>query len=77
VLVVLAGVTPTSALRAALDKLASADVNLLGTVLNDRKNPSLAEELERETKRFKRVLPGPAKWLIERIGKSTLLNLET
>jgi len=35
--------------RAALGRLKSAEVTLLGTVLNDFHNPSLAEELRRET----------------------------
>jgi protein-tyrosine kinase len=77
VLVVLAGITPASALRAALDKLGAAEANLLGTVLNDRHNPSLAEELRRETERFERRLPGLAQRVRGRIRASKLLSLET
>lgn len=77
ILVVLAGVTPASAVRAALDKLKSAGVVPVGTVLNDRYNPSLAEELRRETQRFDRHLPGFTQRLRGRIRASRLLNLET
>lgn len=77
ILVVLAGVTPASAVRAALDKLKSAGVTPLGTVLNDFHNPSLAEELRRETQRFDRLLPGFTQRLRGRIRASRLLNLET
>jgi protein-tyrosine kinase len=77
VLVVRAGITPASALRAALEKLGSAEVNLLGTVLNDQNNPSLAEELKREAQRFERRLPGLAQRLQGCIQASKLLNIET
>ncbi|WP_295430099.1 CpsD/CapB family tyrosine-protein kinase [uncultured Thiodictyon sp.] len=77
ILVVMAGVTPASAVRAALDRLKSAEVNLVGTVLNDCHNPSLAEELRRETQRFDRYFPGRTEKLRRRIRDSQLLNLET
>ena len=77
ILVVLAGMTPASAVRAALDRLKAAGVTPLGTVLNDRYNPSLAEELRRETQRFDRLLPGFTQRLRGRIRASQLLNLET
>jgi len=77
ILVVLAGVTPASAVRAALGRLKSAEVTLVGTVLNDFHNPSLAEELRRETQRFDRLLPGVTQELRRRIRDSQLLNLET
>jgi len=77
ILVVLAGVTPASAVRAALDKLNSVGVTLVGTVLNDFHNPSLAEELRRETRHFDRLLPGFTQRLRGRIHASQLLNLET
>ena len=50
---------------------------MLGTVLNDQHNPSLAEELRRQTKRFDRILPGFAQRIRGRIRASKLLNLET
>jgi protein-tyrosine kinase len=76
ILVVLAGITPASGLRAALDKLGAVQANLLGTVLNDQHNPSL-EELGRQTKRFDRILPGVAQRVRGRIRASKRLNLET
>lgn len=77
VLVVLAGITPTSAVRAALDRVGAAQVNLVGTVLNDYHNPSLAEELRRESHRFDRLLPGLMQRVRGRVRASQLLNLET
>lgn len=77
ILVVLAGITPASAVRTALDRLKSAGVTPTGTVLNDFHNPSLAEELRRESHRFDRLLPGFTQRLRGRIRASQLLNLET
>ena len=77
ILVVLAGMTPASAVRAGLDRLKSAGVNPIGTVLNDFHNPSLAEELRRESLRFDRLLPGFTQRFRAKIRSSKLLNLET
>jgi len=77
ILVVLAGKTPASAVRAALDRLKAEGVTPIGTVLNDRHNASLAEELRRESHHFDRFLPGFTQRLRGRIRASQLLNLET
>lgn len=57
VLVTLAGRTPANRVREAREKLAAAGANLIGAVLNDRDNPSLLSELDRETWRLSRLLP--------------------
>lgn len=71
-LVVLAGVTPAAAIQSAVDKLARADVNLLGAVFNDRVNPGLASEMLRELNR----LPSNrlTEWLKRWCRRSALLN---
>ena len=53
----LAGRTPSGRVREAREQLAAAGANLIGAVLNDRENPSLLSELDRETWRLGRMLP--------------------
>ncbi|HEH9440071.1 TPA: capsular biosynthesis protein [Aeromonas sobria] len=71
-LVVLAGVTPTSAVQSAVDKLTRADANLVGAVYNDKLNPGLASEILRELNRLpsNRV----TEWLKRWCRRSSLLN---
>ncbi len=57
VMITLAGRTPVSAVREARASLDSAGARLLGTVMNDRDNPSLLTELERESYRLAPVMP--------------------
>lgn len=73
-LVVLAGRTPEASIRAAKAKLDAAGVNLLGSVLNDRFNPTLADELCRETERLDRLLPRSMARLRKAIRSSSFLN---
>lgn len=58
VLVMLAGVTKNEAARLAIDRLKSAGAKIAGVVLNDRDNPTLADEMCREVNRLRRLLPG-------------------
>jgi hypothetical protein len=74
-LVVLAGRTAASALREARERLRMAGANLVGVALNDRDNPSLAMELERQATRFARILPGLATRLTRAVRGSALLGL--
>ena len=57
-------------------RLRRAGAKLLGTVINDRFNPSLAQELLRETFRFDRYLPALSARLRSAIRRSRLLNLD-
>ena len=75
VLVALAGVTPIPVIRDAWNRLEGAGAHLLGTVLNDRDNPSLLAELERETFRLSRWLPGAMAALRRRLQRATLLSV--
>jgi hypothetical protein len=74
-LVVLAGRTAASALREARERLMAAGAALVGVAMNDRDNPSLAMELERQAARFARVLPGLAARLTRAVRGSALLGL--
>ena len=57
ILVTLAGRTPANRVREAREKLAAAGANVIGAVLNDRDNPSLLTELDRETWRLSSMFP--------------------
>lgn len=75
VLVTLAGRTPASRVREARARLQSAGARLIGAVLNDRDNPPLLAELERETWRLNRILPNSMAALRARMRRSTTLNV--
>jgi Mrp family chromosome partitioning ATPase len=75
-MVVLAGKTKAEAVRKAQDRLGRAGANLLGIVLNDRENPSLKEELEREVGRIAGFLPGLARRLLARVRRLPVLGVE-
>ena len=57
ILVTLAGRTPANRVREAREKLAACGANVIGAVLNDRDNPSLLTELDRETWRLAKMFP--------------------
>jgi protein-tyrosine kinase len=75
VLIVLAGRTSETAVRQAMRHLQVANARLVGAVLNDLVNPSLAHELLRETWRLERRAPRLAAWLRTKISASGLLNV--
>lgn len=75
-LVVLAGRTKAEAVRKAQDRLGRAGANLLGIVLNDKENPSLKEEMEREVGRIAGFLPGLARRLLARVRRLPVLGVE-
>ncbi len=73
VLAVLSGRTPLSAIRVAREKLDAAGARLIGSVMNDRDNPSLLTELERETYRLAPFLPRAMAALRNRLHRATML----
>ncbi len=75
-MVVLAGRTKAEAVKRAQDRLDRAGANLLGIVLNDRENPSLREEMEREVSRIAGFLPGLARRLLARVRRLPVLGVE-
>jgi Mrp family chromosome partitioning ATPase len=74
VLVMLAGSTKQASARLAVDRLAAAGAKLAGVVLNDRDNPTLANEMCREVNRLKRFLPKAAERLCRWIRRHDLLR---
>ena len=74
-LVVLAGRTSATAVREAGGALVQAGARLLGTVLNDRDNPSLRTELERQTRRIGRIMPKLADRVAMAVARSNLLGM--
>lgn len=74
-LVVEAGTTPASSIQEAVEKLKLKKVNLIGSILNDRNNPSLLTELRRETYRLNRLFPLIMAKLRKRLGNIVLLNI--
>ena len=73
VLTVLSGRTALSAIRASREKLDAAGARLIGSVMNDRDNPSLLTELERETYRLAPLWPRAMAALRNRLHRATLL----
>lgn len=76
ILTVLAGKTPVASISNAISKLHNAQANLIGSVINDRDNPSLKDELLRETERLLSRCNWLRKYLSGLINKSRLLTLE-
>lgn len=75
-LVVLAGHTTESMVVSAMNKLNTASVQILGCVFNDRDNPTLKNELIRETKRLRPRFDNLANRLEKWLRKNRLLSLE-
>lgn len=72
ILVVLSGRTAETNIRRAVERLRDAQANLIGTVLNDRYNPHLAEEMIRETRRLDKWVPGIMEKIRRKIRNSPL-----
>jgi Mrp family chromosome partitioning ATPase len=76
VIVVMAGVTSGQVVRAAIARLTAADANVVGGVLNDCYNPSLADELCRQVDRFSRLAPRLTAAVCSTIRRSAFLTLQ-
>lgn len=75
ILVVEAGKTPSNLIQESIDKLKLRRVNLIGSVLNDKNNPSLLAELRRETYRLNAYFPVLMAKLRKKLASSTLLKV--
>lgn len=75
-LMIQAGLTQQSQLKACCEQLQDAKANLMGCILNDREHPSLADELHRENKRLARFLPAISSRIKQWIDGSTFINLK-
>ncbi|MHC8510235.1 MAG: CpsD/CapB family tyrosine-protein kinase [Rhodospirillales bacterium] len=74
ILVVLAGRTAETRVAEAVNRLAKAGAPLTGTVLNDRHNPSLADEFCRETRRLENRAPDAAARTRAWLRRNAFLN---
>lgn len=75
IMITLAGVTPTNRIMEAKSGLDRARANLIGVLLNDRENPALLAELERQTFRLVRFMPKKMAALREWMRRSAVLGV--
>jgi len=75
-LTVLAGQTTEASINTALSKLDNAKAVLFGSVINDRDNPTLRDELLREVRRMEPLFTWLSHPLKNMINRSRLLTLE-
>ncbi|MCJ8293648.1 MAG: hypothetical protein MJK15_04505 [Colwellia sp.] len=75
VLVIEAGSTPANLIQEGVDKLKLKKVNLIGSILNDKTNPSLLTELQRESYRLNRLCPELMTKLRKKLASIVLLNI--
>lgn len=75
-LVVLARQTSNTKVTRTVELLKNADAKIIGSVLNNRHNPQLGEELRRQTMKFDRLAPRLMARLRSTIANSNLLSLE-
>jgi hypothetical protein len=73
----MAGKSTEAIVWEAVERLEAAGANLLGCVLNNRDNPSLKNELLRETRRLEPRYSRLASMLRGWIRRNRLLSLET
>jgi len=74
-LVIEAGTTPAILIQESVEKLKLKKVNLIGSIINDKNNPSLLAELQRETYRLNRLLPKLMTKLRKKLATLVLLNI--
>jgi Mrp family chromosome partitioning ATPase len=74
-LVIEAGKTPSNLIHEGIEKLKLKKVNLIGSILNDKTNPSLLTELQRETFRFNKFFPVLMDKIRKRLANSVLMNI--
>jgi len=74
ILVMLSGSTKQAHARLAVDRLQAAGAKIAGVVLNDRDNPTLADEMCREVNRLKRWLPTMTERLCRWLRRKDLLR---
>lgn len=74
-LVIEAGETPSNLIQESVEKLKLKKVNLIGSIINDKNNPSLLTELQRETYRFNKLFPSIMSKLRMKLASIVLLNI--
>lgn len=73
ILMVLAGKTKAPHLKSAMHLLAQQGIKPHAIVMNNQYNPSLGQELIRESKRIHKILPKASEWLTQKIRDSLLM----
>lgn len=74
-LVIEAGITPANLIQESVEKLKLKRVNLIGSIINDKGNPSLLVELQRETYRINHLFPKLMAKIRKKLASLVLLNI--
>lgn len=74
-LVIEAGSTPANLIQESIEKLKLKKVNLIGSIINDKNNPSLLLELQRLTYRLDQLFPRIMTKLRKKLASLVLLNI--
>lgn len=75
VLVTLPGTVPRAGMEEVLKWLTESGAVVSALVLNDRLNPTLAQEMIREARRFQRFLPRLVAWMTRKVEGWAALNM--
>jgi Mrp family chromosome partitioning ATPase len=75
ILIIESGKTPANIIEEGIVKLKMRKVNLIGSVLNDKNNPTLLSELLRETNRLNGILPKTMVRVRKLLSSLVLLNV--
>lgn len=75
VMIIEAGKTPASLIQESVDKLKQRKVNLIGSIINDKSNPSLLTEMQRETYRLNHIFPTLMAKLRKALASSILFSV--
>jgi len=75
ILIIEGGRTPSNLIEEGILKLKARKVNLIGTVINDKHNPSLLSEIVRETHRLDKIFPNTMAKLRKVLTSLVLLNV--
>ncbi len=75
-LVVETGVTPSSLINESIEKLNTRKTNLIGTILNDKNNPTLLFSIQNSTHRLDSFLPNLMRFVRKKLGQLVVLNVE-
>jgi len=75
ILIIESGETPANLIEEGMHKLKARKVNLIGSVLNDKNNPSLLAEVVRETNRLNKVFPNIMMKMRKALTSLVVLNV--
>ncbi|WP_448556055.1 hypothetical protein [Thalassotalea montiporae] len=75
IMVVEAGKTPANLIEEGIEKLVAKQVNIVGTVVNDKSNPSLLDEMIRESHKLDAWLPKMMSKLRAKLANVVMLNV--